>query len=119
MRVRGYVPISLPAVCRLVRLLPYVSHRLCIVTYIPCCSFERTNQTQFLNTTDLPAVFAGIRQIRGSSSAILGNTTETNNETFPTSAASTSTDAGEVTGVPKTMIAMLLSGLMFGMAIVL
>ncbi|KAJ8483490.1 hypothetical protein ONZ45_g14589 [Pleurotus djamor] len=54
----------------------------------PQCAdcFIRTNQTDVLDTPDLPGILEGIRQICGMSSTILGNVSGANGELTPTSA---------------------------------
>lgn len=52
-------------------------------------SFIRTNQTDVLDTPDLPSVLDGMRTICGMSSSILGNVSGANGEL--TSASSTPT----------------------------
>ena len=50
-------------------------------------SFQKTNQTQFLNSDNLPAVLSGIRSICGIASTVLGNVSETDGEATPSSSA--------------------------------
>ncbi|ETW84868.1 hypothetical protein HETIRDRAFT_247730, partial [Heterobasidion irregulare TC 32-1] len=48
----------------------------------PQCAdcFERTNQTDVLDTPDLPSVVSGMRQVCSLASALLGNVSETDGE---------------------------------------
>ncbi|KAI0310678.1 hypothetical protein OF83DRAFT_1154167 [Amylostereum chailletii] len=83
--------------------------------------FQRTNQTQFLNTTDVPSVISGIRQICGSASAILGNVTGADNETFPTSSPSVSASMAlrTTSDIPFELVGLIVGGVLFGVALVL
>ncbi len=57
------------------------------------CSFEKTNQTSFLdaNVQDLPGILKGVNSICGLVSTLLGNVSDTDGETTPSSAVATPT----------------------------
>jgi hypothetical protein len=54
-------------------------------------SFEKTNQTGVLNTTDLPSLVNSIRSVCSLASSILGNASNADGETTPTVASVTAT----------------------------
>jgi hypothetical protein len=54
-------------------------------------SFEKTNQTGVLNTTDLPSLVNSIRSVCSLASSILGNASNADGETTPTVSSVTST----------------------------
>lgn len=70
-----YVPTPIPQRDRIIHANPALA------------SFEKTNQTDVLDTPDLPAVVNGIRQVCAFSSSILGNASNVDGETTPSTAA--------------------------------
>ncbi|KAI0051480.1 hypothetical protein FA95DRAFT_1485398 [Auriscalpium vulgare] len=55
--------------------------------------FEKTNQTGWLDTPDLPSVVSGMRNVCGFASSILGNVSDSNGETTPSSSATATATA--------------------------
>ena len=66
-------------------------------------SFEKTNQTDWLSTPDLPAVVDGMRKICGIASSLLGNVSAVDGEVTPTTAAPTPT-ASTSSGIAQFVI---------------
>ncbi|KAH9017715.1 hypothetical protein EDB85DRAFT_1874265 [Lactarius pseudohatsudake] len=64
--------------------------------------FEKTNQTDVLDTPDLPSLVNSIRQVCAFASALLGNVSNSNGETTPTAAASATTPAATTSGAAPT-----------------
>ena len=57
------------------------------------CSFEKTNQTSFLNadTQELPGILKGVNSICGLASTLFGNVSDTDGESTPSAAVAAST----------------------------
>jgi len=53
--------------------------------------FEKTNQTDVLNSPDLPSVVNGLRQVCAVASSIFGNVSDSNGETTPSNLAASPT----------------------------
>lgn len=93
-----HIPVCFSPMCRLVRLfLPpdWILRRLIFAGTSPCVySFIQTNQSDVLDTPNLPNVVDGMRKICALESTLLGNVSETDGETTPTSSSSAATATG-------------------------
>ncbi|TCD67734.1 hypothetical protein EIP91_011976 [Steccherinum ochraceum] len=56
--------------------------------------FTKTNQTDVLNTPDLPSILSGLRSICALESSLIGNVSNTNGETTPSAPTPSPTTSG-------------------------
>lgn len=61
--------------------------KACRKAHLPCRSFQKTNQTDFLNASDVPAVLSGLRSVCAFMSTIMGNVSDGDGETTPSASA--------------------------------
>jgi hypothetical protein len=81
------------------------------------CSFERTNQTAFLNDANINGTLEGLRTVCGSTSTTLSNVTKADNETVASNAASRATYVSFQ--APTALLGIVVAGLTVGVSLVL
>jgi len=79
--------------------------------------FEKTNQTNFLNSQDLPAVVSGIRSICAIASTLVGNVSGADNETTPTAGVAPTPTAADSAAHLLAIVSP--STLLFGITLIL
>ena len=86
-RLHGNFPGSVPSMRGLVCDVTSTLKLYQLIVSIYLCSFQRTNQTDVLNTDDLPSVVSGMRQICALQSSLLGDVRSANGELSATETA--------------------------------
>ena len=83
------------------------------------CSFTKTNQSDVLDTPDLPALVDDIRHICGLESALLGGAASANGELPSTTSSPTPTPTGATQAShPMLALSLIMTGL-FGFLLIM